>query len=33
LGDQVTLFPYGGHLGNIWYPENKKTVLRFPSRS
>ena len=29
LGDQVTLFPYGGHLGNIWYPENKKTVLRF----
>jgi hypothetical protein len=29
LGDQVTLFPYGGHLGNIWYPENKKTILRF----
>ena len=29
LGDQVTLFPYGGHLGNLWYPENKKTVLRF----
>ena len=29
LGDQVTLYPYGGHLGNIWYPENKKTVLRF----
>ena len=31
LGDQVTLFPYGGHLGNIWYPENKKTVLRILS--
>jgi hypothetical protein len=29
LGDQVTLYPYGGHLGNLWYPENKKTVLRF----
>src|SRR4029077_8149017 len=29
LGDQVTLFPYGGHLGNIWYPENKKPILRF----
>ena len=22
-------YPYGGHLGNIWYPENKKAVLRF----
>ena len=29
LGDQVTLYPYGGHLGNLWYPENKKTILRF----
>ncbi len=29
LGDQVTLYPYGGHLGNLWYPENKKAVLRF----
>jgi hypothetical protein len=29
LVDQVTLYPYGGHLGNIWYPENKKAVLRF----
>jgi hypothetical protein len=29
LGDQVTLYPYGGHIGNLWYPENKKTVLRF----
>jgi hypothetical protein len=29
LGDQVTLYPYGGHLGNIWYPENKKTIVKF----
>jgi hypothetical protein len=29
LGGQVTLYPYGGHLGNLWYPENKKTVLRY----
>jgi hypothetical protein len=29
LGDQVTLYPYGGHLGNLWYPANKKTVLRW----
>ena len=28
LGDQMTLYPYGGHLGNLWYPENKKYVLR-----
>jgi hypothetical protein len=29
LGDQVTLFPYGGHVGNLWYPENKKTIIKF----
>jgi hypothetical protein len=29
LGDQVILYPYGGHLGNLWYPENKEYVLRF----
>jgi hypothetical protein len=29
LGDQVTLYPYGGHLGNLWYAENKRTVLNF----
>jgi hypothetical protein len=28
LGDQVTVFPYGGHLGNLWYPDNKELVLR-----
>jgi hypothetical protein len=29
LGDQVTLYPYGGHVGNLWYPENKKTIVKF----
>jgi hypothetical protein len=29
LGDQVTLYPYGGHLGNLWFPENKEYALRF----
>jgi hypothetical protein len=28
LGDQVRLYPYGGHLGNLWFPENKEYVLR-----
>jgi hypothetical protein len=28
LGDQVALYPYGGHLGNLWFPENKEYVLR-----
>ena len=28
LGDQVTLYPYGGHLGNLWFPENKEYALR-----
>ncbi|HXF74750.1 MAG TPA: hypothetical protein VNN13_01555 [Methylomirabilota bacterium] len=27
LGDKLTLYPYGGHLGNLWYPENKQTAL------
>jgi hypothetical protein len=29
LGDQVTLYSFGGHLGNLWYPDNKEYVLRF----
>jgi hypothetical protein len=29
LGDKMTLYPYGGHLGSIWYPENKKFVLNY----
>lgn len=28
LGDQMTLYPYGGHLGNLWYSENKALALR-----
>jgi hypothetical protein len=28
LGNQVTVFPYGGHLGNVWYRENKELALR-----
>ena len=28
LRDRVILYPYGGHLGNLWYPENKKDALR-----
>jgi hypothetical protein len=28
LGNQVTVFPYGGHLGNLWYSENKEFALR-----
>ena len=28
LGDQVTVYPSGGHLGNLWFPENKEYVLR-----
>jgi acetyl esterase/lipase len=29
LGDQVTLYPYGGHLGNLWYPDNREAMVRF----
>ena len=28
LGDQVTVFPYGGHLGNLWYADNREFILR-----
>jgi len=28
LRDQVILYPYGGHLGNLWYPVNKKDALK-----
>ncbi|HEY1235835.1 MAG TPA: hypothetical protein VGH22_20815 [Candidatus Binatia bacterium] len=28
LGDRIVLYPYGGHLGNLWYPQNKKDALR-----
>jgi len=29
LGDRLKLYPYGGHLGNLWYPENKEYAFRF----
>jgi predicted alpha/beta-fold hydrolase len=29
LGDRVTLYPYGGHLGNLWFPENKEYAFNF----
>jgi len=29
LGDRVTLYPYGGHLGNLWYSENKEYAVNF----
>ena len=28
LGAQVMVFQYGGHLGNVWYPDNKDYALR-----
>ena len=27
MGDRMTLYRYGGHLGNLWYPETKAYVL------
>jgi hypothetical protein len=29
LGNQMTLYRYGGHLGNLWYPENKSAILSY----
>ena len=29
LGERVTLYPYGGHLGNLWYSENKEYTVKF----
>ena len=29
LGNRMTLYPHGGHLGNLWYPENKNYILKF----
>jgi hypothetical protein len=28
LGPRVVVFPYGGHLGNLWYADNKNYMLR-----
>jgi hypothetical protein len=27
FGKRAMLYPRGGHLGNLWYPENKKHIL------
>jgi hypothetical protein len=27
LDDRLVLYPYGGHLGNVWYPQNKREAL------
>jgi hypothetical protein len=27
FGDRATIYPYGGHMGNLWYPENKQHIL------
>jgi hypothetical protein len=27
FGDRAKFYPHGGHLGNLWYPENKKDIL------
>lgn len=29
MGDQVTLYPRGGHLGNIWFPANQDYFRRY----
>jgi predicted alpha/beta-fold hydrolase len=28
LGDQMRLYPYGGHLGNLWFSENRRYLRR-----
>jgi len=35
LGNHMVVFPHGGHLGNLWYPDNQELVRRIlttPSR-
>jgi hypothetical protein len=27
FGDRVTIYPRGGHLGNLWYPRNKQDIV------
>lgn len=27
FGERATVYPYGGHLGNLWYPVNKQHML------
>jgi pimeloyl-ACP methyl ester carboxylesterase len=28
LGNRLTLFPHGGHMGNVWYPANQKMLAQ-----
>ncbi len=27
LGDRLKLYPYGGHLGNLWCPQNRRDIV------
>ena len=27
MGDRMVVYPYGGHLGNLWYSETKDYAL------
>lgn len=27
LGDRATIYPHGGHMGNLWFPENKQHIV------
>lgn len=27
LGDRAMIYPRGGHMGNLWFPENKKYIV------
>jgi hypothetical protein len=27
LGDRAKIYPYGGHMGNIWYSQNRKDIV------
>ncbi len=29
IGEQMTLYPYGGHLGNLWFADNQEDILRY----
>jgi hypothetical protein len=29
MGGQMTVYPHGGHLGNLWYPENEAQILDY----
>lgn len=27
FGDRATIYPHGGHLGNLWHPRNRRDIL------